>query len=285
MSTLVKEWRVIEKAPNYEISNCGEVRNKTTNRILKQTFVGCYLTVGVRENNKTITLFIHRLVATGFIVCINETYIVNHKDGVKTNNNVSNLEWVSLSENSKHAFRLGLNKANKYKVSQYALDGVFIKEYESCVDVEKETGISNGLISRVCRGSRGKKSAGGYIWKYSEYIALEEQPKPEGKILPDYPNYIITREGTIYNLQKKQYLYRSSRNCRYVSISLHNGQKRGIFNVHRLVALLYIENPYNYPEVNHKDSNKKNNNVDNLEWITRSDNMKHMFNAKRDAVN
>lgn len=275
MSTLVKEWRVIEKATNYEISNYGEVRNKTTNRILKQTFVGCYLAAGLRINNKTVTSLIHRLVATSFLACSDETYIVNHKDGIKTNNNVSNLEWVTLSENVKHAFRLGLNKTNKYKVSQYTLDGVFVKEYDSCVDVEKETGISNGHISSACRGKIGRKTAKGFIWKYSEYIAPEEQPEPEGKTLPEYPNYIITKEGKVYNKQRKTYLYRSNNNCSYVAITLGNGIKRGIFRVHRLVASLYLENPHNYPEVNHIDFDKTNNNIENLEWISHSDNMKH----------
>jgi hypothetical protein len=55
-------------------------------------------------------------------------------------------------------------------------------------------------------------------------------------------------------------------------------EKRKSFSEHRLVALLFIANPNNYSEVNHIDFDKTNNNADNLEWVSRSDNMKHNFN-------
>ena len=155
---IVKEWKIIEKASNYEISNHGEVKNKTTKRILKSSLVGGYLSIGLRINNKTVTSFIHRLVATSFLICIDESFIVNHKDGDKINNNVKNLEWISLSENSQHAYSLGLHKPTKIKVSQYTLDNIFITEFESIMDAEKETGVSNGSISNVCRGVRNRKT-------------------------------------------------------------------------------------------------------------------------------
>lgn len=58
----------------------------------------------------------------------------------------------------------------------------------------------------------------------------------------------------------------------YLNINLHNRQNKGHFYVHRLVAMAFIPNPDNLPEVNHKDENPFNNNVENLEWCTHRDN-------------
>ncbi len=276
MTTIAEEWKVIENATNYEVSNYGQVKNKNTNRILKQTLNGGYFAIGLRINNKTTTAFIHRLVAIRFLVCPDETFVVNHKDGCKTNNNVDNLEWVSQSENGKHAYRLNLHKPIRFGVSQYTLDDVFIKDYDSSADAENENGIYSGLISNVCRGTRGRKTAGGYIWKYTDYIPTT-QPVPEGKVMDGYPNYIITNDGRVYNSQRNKYLVPAKAENGYMFISLSDGKKRKTLSIHRLVALLYLDNPNNLPEVNHIDFDKTNNNVDNLEWISRSDNMKHNF--------
>ena len=240
---------------------------------------GGYWAIGLRINNKTTTAFAHRLVATHFMLCPDETYVVNHKDGIKTNNNVENLEWVSQSENCKHAYRLNLNKPHRISVSQYTQSNVFIKEYESSVQAEKETGVFNGAISRVCRGTRNRKIAGGYIWKYTSYIPTT-QPVPEGKTMTGYPNYIITNDGKVYNSQRSQYLVPAKSEGGYMSLSISDGNERKSFSLHRLVALLFINNPNNYLEVNHIDFDKANNNVGNLEWISRSDNMKHNFNSR-----
>ncbi len=274
---MTEEWKLIENSVNYEVSNYGEVRNKITTNILKTSVMGGYLALSLHISNKKVILKIHRLVAICFLVCPDETYIVNHKDGNKTNNRVENLEWVSRSENAKHAFRLGLNKGKKIKVTKYTLDDVFISEYDSLADAEKETGIFQTHISKVCRGER--KTAGGYIWKYSDGYA-ENQPIPEGKIMDEFPNYIITNDGKVYNLKRKRFLISTRIATGYMSINLSNNKKIKTFNVHRLVALLFLDNPNNLPEVNHIDFDKTNNKIENLEWVSSSDNIKHNFSKK-----
>lgn len=65
----------------------------------------------------------------------------------------------------------------------------------------------------------------------------------------------------------------------YVKNVLSKNGKTKTFRIHRLVALHFIENPKNKLEVNHKDWNKNNNHVSNLEWMTRSENVQHSFDT------
>ena len=63
----------------------------------------------------------------------------------------------------------------------------------------------------------------------------------------------------------------------YVYQMLYKNGKEKLLRVHRLVAMAFLPNPNNLPQVNHKDGNKQNNSVDNLEWCEQSDNMKHAY--------
>ena len=83
---------------------------------------------------------------------------------------------------------------------------MFIREYDSPTDVENEIGIFGTHILGVCRGNR--KTAGGYIWKYSdEYIETQPQPVPDGKIMTEFPNYIVTNDGKVYNSKRKHQIH------------------------------------------------------------------------------
>lgn len=88
------------------------------------------------------------------------------------------------------------------------------------------------------------------------------------KQIPDYPNYYIDENGNILNIKRNRYIKLQTQKDGYVCASLC---KNGVIKrcrVHRLVAQAYIPNPNNYPCINHKDENKSNNNVNNLEWCT-----------------
>lgn len=97
------------------------------------------------------------------------------------------------------------------------------------------------------------------------------------KKLEDYPTYRIYSNGRVYNEKTGKFLKVHFDSCGYRHVTLYKGTKksRKTFKVHRLVAQVFIPNPLNLPEVNHKDENKSNNDVSNLEWCTRKYNCEY----------
>lgn len=166
----------------YQVSNLGRIKNIKTNTIRKLDLRGNgYYYIDLWKNNQRNKYAIHRLVAETFILNPDNLPQVNHIDGIKTNNNVDNLEWCNQSHNTKEAYRLGLKKPCKYwlgkkgylcinskHVNQYNTKGEFIKQYGSTMEAERQTNINHTHISACCLNKKSYKTAGGYIWKYVE---------------------------------------------------------------------------------------------------------------------
>lgn len=93
---------------------------------------------------------------------------------------------------------------------------------------------------------------------------------------PAHVNYGVTRDGRVYSFKNKMFLkplLSGNKGQQYFTVSLKAKRKR----ISRLVAEVYIPNPFGKKEVNHKDGNRLNNHVSNLEWVTPSENMYHSY--------
>lgn len=121
-----------------------------------------YIQVALTKNGKGKTFNVHRLVAETFLPNPLKLTQVNHIDGDKTNNNISNLEWCTQKENINHAYGTGLIKVKK--VIQYDKNLKVVSRYNSTKEASKKTRIDRSSITRCCNGIR--KTAGGFTWKY-----------------------------------------------------------------------------------------------------------------------
>lgn len=111
---MTEEWKPI-KGLHYEVSSLGNIRNSENKNVLTnfdKNRIG-YLRVYLYSEGKKKRYFVHRLVAETFIPNPENKPQVNHKDGNKQNNELSNLEWVTRSENGLHYFRVLLNSNYK----------------------------------------------------------------------------------------------------------------------------------------------------------------------------
>lgn len=164
-----KKWITINDYPNYQVSNTGLIKNKITNKILKQHLNNRgYEEVILCNNGKCHEFLVHRLVATYFVKGKTVLKEVNHKDENKLNNNANNLEWLTHKENlnyGHHNLKAGLAKRNMHgkPVIQRDLNGNFIKYWHSMAECGRH-GFNASHISACCLGKR--KTHKNFIWNF-----------------------------------------------------------------------------------------------------------------------
>lgn len=171
----MEQWSVITDFPNYEVSTRGQIRHSSVNKSVKTYHDhNGYYSTELYKNGKRSDKRVHRLVAEAFIPNPNGLPEVNHKDGNKHNNNVENLEWVSKSDNMKHAFATGLAKPSRgmlgKKNPNAGRKGLPIKIVEtgevfsSSIECERKKGLNNRHINDCLKGRQ--KTHGGYHFQY-----------------------------------------------------------------------------------------------------------------------
>lgn len=173
-----KNWVDVKVNNKYEVNEEGLVRNKETGKILKPRLnPGGYAYVNFIIDGKRKNFAVHRIVAEAFIPNPNDYQEVNHKDYNRSNNNVSNLEWVNSSQNKKHAYIKEENRIARGKeVAKYDLNNNLIKIYDTISMAAKDNNCCVGAISNCCLGR--SKTSMGYRWKFVEGSTTKYKRNP-----------------------------------------------------------------------------------------------------------
>jgi hypothetical protein len=169
-------WKTCGTHPNYKVSNFGRVKGPHRKILVLVLNAAGYPTISLKVNKKNISGLVHRLVAQAFIPNPENKPQVNHINGIKTDNRVENLEWVTHSENIQHAYdnkliirrahnkgKFGYESTRGKECFQMDMDGNVVNVYGSLREACKKTGIDNGSISKAINGVL--KQAGGFLWK------------------------------------------------------------------------------------------------------------------------
>jgi hypothetical protein len=296
-------WKELCDFPLYEVSTYGNIRNITTKHLLKPSVNKIYRYVSLINNSKRYTVSLHRLIAKVFIPNPDNKPTVNHKDHNPLNNHINNLEWATYYEQIIHKRKSSPEiyeytgtrpvwricpdkniKLQKYNSIKEAAKWIF----DNKLTKVQEFGNGNNIKTKICSVIRKGKTTGkntcinkyyerktayGFKWKYDnidENIFKNEIWKEIPFDLVDCKGYSISSYGRVRNNKGRITLGYSKQND-YLVVNINN---KGHY-IHRLVALVFISNPDNRPIVNHKDGNKQNPKLDNLEWIDYSGNSNH----------
>lgn len=186
-----EQWRPIDGFPNYQVSNRGRVKNLMSGKVLKNRSNnhGYPYVALPKGDGKSKNMLVHRLVAEAFIPNPLNLLQVNHIDENKTNNNVTNLDWVSASQNMRHSAH-----QISCRINQLTLDGELIRTWESSKQIERETGYDQGNIIKCCKGYKNYSHVGGYRWEYADGLNHKKQNRPvaaltkDGEYVAEYKN-------------------------------------------------------------------------------------------------
>lgn len=212
------------KNTKYEIYDDGQCYSYLSQKFLTPQLSVKYPTYNLIIDGKKKKVAVHRMVAETFLDNPENKPIINHKDGNTHNYHLSNLEWATAAENSKHACSLGLTP----KGSQEAI------------------------------------------------YFIENLPNEEWLSIVDFPLYLVSNQGRVMNKRTKRLLKPAISAHGYKEVSLWKNNKGYTKQVHQLVYSHFANdfNLVNYV-INHKDGNKINNNIENLEKITYQENNLH----------
>lgn len=278
-------WKALDYLflPDYEVSTFGRVRNTKTKTEMKGSLSKCgYNIIGFRILKKRVNHYVHRLVAHSFInfngienpsyeYIKSEKVTVDHIDRNRTNNNVNNLRWATRNEQRANQ-TLDRKQLKCKKVLQYDYDGKLLKTWNSVMEASLNTSFDESSIRYCCRGDR--LTSNGYVWKYVDDKLFCDEEVWKKICVEGYGELSVSSSGKIRTVSGN--IISGHSNGGYMVITLRNSNSKKMWtkSAHRLVAQAFIGNPDGFV-VNHKNGNKVDNRVENLEIVTQKENVKH----------
>ena len=229
---------------------------------------------------------VHRVIMIAFhgLPCNDNAWQVNHRDGDKSNNHLDNLEYASRSQNISHSYS-NLQRRDPSqtlgKSVQWRVQG--INEWTTCESLHsaaRETGVDRQTMSKHCHN---RSSVKGIEFRFADRMSTSF-PSEEWKPMLDpisglhVPRRMVSSFGRITSSRSLIYRGCLTKVGYYQTAINLNSIKRTVF-VHRLVAAAFLGPPTSpcHSMVNHKDLDKGNNSLKNLEWVTPSENQLHFF--------
>lgn len=259
----------------YDISSYGRVRNNKTLKIIKPSIreSGYHRSAIINSHGDRSNINVHKYVALSFIgPSPGDEYTVDHIDRDPHNNFYKNLRWATKEQQTNN--KSAKQKGHGRRVNQYDLDGNFIKTWNTAQEAGDALGFGSTIrnIPAVCKGKRNNTC--GFIWKYTDQVNTIENEM--WKLLPynEYESTYISNFGRVKSHAGKILNGQNKEGYLYASIKTLISRKIKSFPIHCLVMETYV-GPANGMQVNHKDGNKINNRLDNLEYVTGSENMLH----------
>ena len=234
---------------------------------------GYFVTCLMDAAKKRIGVKIHRLVAAAFLPNYENKNTVDHIDRNRGNNYVLNLRWATSAEQNKNVTR-NPTRGNGRKIYQYDLNGNILKLWNSLTEASKELGIYCSDIASCCRNKL--KTAGKYIWKYYDEINGDMSGEIWVEIpLFNWQHHLVSNMGRVKQKIGKV-LNETTMPSGYIKISIFINNKIISELAHRLVAYSFLGyNGNGNLVINHKNSTKYDNHLENLEIVTHRENIIH----------
>lgn len=216
------------------------------------------------------------------------SYEVSNNGQIR-NKNTLKIKAVQLGSTGYITTRLDIGTCKKTVQIHTLVAEAFLKPIE-----QKD---NKKIIVKFKDGDKNNVQVNNLQWEYQSITVKKVNKNPnidneqnlneeitignfKGKKISNFTNYLISKEGQVYSTKTNKIKIAEINQNGYCRIELSNENGKKKFYAHRLVAEAYIPNPNNYNQVNHKDLNKHNNNVDNLEWCSEAMNMQHNADNK-----